>query len=518
MRLTTCWLLGIGAGLLATPSRAQPPNHNANPQVIDTTTQNPCAQLAAAAKGPVAPADMAMACLLSIPLDVDRALADIRGLKIQAQSQSDIPYLKAPPPDYYYPLSTSSKAWTPWREMLKQASIRANFNYLPDLTESFIWQRAGFLVSVSSDGVSLPDIYYHTDLDQLNSHLEESRVTHVNGLDVETWASEFATIVMMSQSLLREAVLTSILQSPYGHDPDANYNNLFVNVPNLAGDNGSLANVNKGAFQFASVYQGNDTVLTFADETMQHVDTFAWSGCHLSAVTGAASFVQLCASSSSQDKTSEDDDDAPTTMPNSSTPIPSTNTELARFQYYPQPCAMTSSKALAGYFPSNQPDAVVLACSSFTSDDEDVIELIIDLRGNVGGDAAALLDMFKQLFPSQEPYWATNMASFGLMNAIGTVSERQTAIDETEARQCEAPPIHQYDIRNDRTVQMTNFSSWEEFVGPIQCHGGNFTNIKRWDLNAVPFKAPVYGYGDDVEPQPQSFGPTVCVKLCKARP
>ncbi|KAK4945838.1 hypothetical protein LTR10_014929 [Elasticomyces elasticus] len=496
---------------------------------------------------------MAMACLLSIPLDVDRALADIRGLKIQAQSQSDIPYLKAPPPDYYYPavdilesldavardveagLYTSEYAVQSELTQIIVSARDCHFNYLPDLTESFIWQRAGFLVSVSSDGVSLPDIYYHTDLDQLNSHLEESRVTHVNGLDVETWASEFATIVMMSQSLLREAVLTSILQSPYGHDPDANYNNLFVNVPNLAGDNGSLANVNKGAFQFASVYQGNDTVLTFADETMQHVDTFAWSGCHLSAVTGAASFVQLCASSSSQDKTSEDDDDAPTTMPNSYTPIPSTNTELARFQYYPQPCAMTSSKALAGYFPSNQPDAVALACSSFTSDDEDVIEyenvfrsilataasagktrLIIDLRGNVGGDAAALLDMFKQLFPSQEPYWATNMASFELMNAIGTVSERQTAIDETEARQCEAPPIHQYDIRNDRTVQMTNFSSWEEFVGPIQRHGGNFTNIKRWDLNAVPFKAPVYGYGDDVEPQPQSFGPNAMVLLTDA--
>ncbi|KAK3615140.1 hypothetical protein LTR56_026778 [Elasticomyces elasticus] len=553
MRLTTRWLLGTGVALLATPSSAQPPNHNVTPQAIDTTTQNPCAQLAAAAKGPVAPADMAMACLLSIPLDVDRALADIRGLKIQAQFQSDLPYLKAPPPDYYYPaldiiasldavardveagLYTSEYAVQFELTQIIVSARDCHFNYLPDLTESFIWQRAGFLVSVSPDGVSLPDIYYHTDLDQLDSHLEESRVTHVNGLDVETWASEFVTVVLLSQFLFREAVLTSMLQNPYGHDPDANYNNLFVNVPNLAGDNGSLANVNKGAFQFAGVYQGSDTVLTFADGTMQHVDTFAWSGCHLSAVTDAASFVQLCASSSSQDKTSEDDDDAPTTMPNSYTPIPTTNTELARFQYYPQPFVMTSSKALAGYFPSNQPDAVVLACSSFTSDNEDVIEyenvfrsilataasagrtkLIIDLRGNVGGDAAALLDMFKQLFPSQEPYWATNMASFGLMNAIGKVSERQTAIDETEARQCEAPPIHQYDIRNDRTVQMTNFSSWEEFVGPVQRHGGNFTNIKRWDLNAEPFKAQVYGYGDDVEPQPQSFGPNAMVFLTDA--
>ncbi|KAK5711056.1 hypothetical protein LTR15_012703 [Elasticomyces elasticus] len=63
---------------------------------------------------------------------------------------------------------------------------------------------------------------------------------------------------------------------------------------------------------------------------------------------------------------------------------------------------------------------------------------------------------------------------------------------------------------------MTNFSSWEEFVGPIQRHGGNFTNTKRWDLNAVPFKAPVYGYGDDVEPQPQSFGPNAIVLLTDA--
>ncbi|KAK5675353.1 hypothetical protein LTS10_012120 [Elasticomyces elasticus] len=366
---------------------------------------------------------MAMACLLSIPLDVDRALADIRGLKIQAQFQSDLRYLKAPPPDYYYPavdifesldavardveagFYTSEYAVQFELTQIIVSARDCHFNYLPDLTESFTWQRGGFLVSVSPDGVSLPDIYYHTELDQLRSYTEESRVSHINGMDVETWARKFATL------------------NPYGHDPDANYNNLFVNVPSLAGDNGSLANVNLGIFQFASVYQGNDTVLTFVDGTMQHVDTFAWSGCHLSAVTDAASFVQLCASSSSQDKTSEDDGDTPTTMPNSYTPIPTTNTELARFQYYPQPFVMTSSKALAGYFPSNQPDAVVLVCSSFTSDDEDVIEyenvfrsilataasagktkLIIDLRGNVGGDAAALLDMFKQLFPSQEPY------------------------------------------------------------------------------------------------------------------
>ncbi|KAK5743016.1 hypothetical protein LTR17_003029 [Elasticomyces elasticus] len=108
------------------------------------------------------------------------------------------------------------------------------------------------------------------------------------------------------------------------------------------------------------------------------------------------------------------------------------------------------------------------------------------------------------------------MASFGLMNVIGKVSERQTALNQTEARQCEALPIYQYDIRNDRTVQMTNFSSWEEFVGSVQRHGGNFTNIKRWDLKAVPFKAPVYGYGDDVKPQPQSFSPNAMVLLTDA--
>ncbi|KAK5747454.1 hypothetical protein LTR17_000095 [Elasticomyces elasticus] len=254
MRLTTWRLLGTGVGFLATPGSAQPPNHNVTSHVIDITTQNPCAQLAAAAKGPVAPAGMAMACLLSIPLDVDRALADIGGLKIQAHFQSDLPYLKAPPPDYYYPavdiigsldavardveagLYTSEYAVQFELTQIIVSARDCHFNYLPDLTESFTWQRGGFLVSVSPDGVSLPDIYYHTELDQLGSYTEESQVSHINGMDVETWAREFATL------------------NPYGHDPDANYNNLFVNVPNLAGDNGSLANVNLGVFQFASVY------------------------------------------------------------------------------------------------------------------------------------------------------------------------------------------------------------------------------------------------------------------------
>lgn len=69
------------------------------------TLTEPCAQVSALAAYGVEliPANRAMACLKSVPLDKQGDLLQIKGLKTMLVMQSDLNYLKDPPPGYLYP-------------------------------------------------------------------------------------------------------------------------------------------------------------------------------------------------------------------------------------------------------------------------------------------------------------------------------------------------------------------------------------------------------------------------------
>jgi len=65
-----------------------------------TASVEPCAQISAAVADGATYLDVsvAMACLQSVPVDVERDVAEIDGLKVLFQFQSDLAYLKDPPP------------------------------------------------------------------------------------------------------------------------------------------------------------------------------------------------------------------------------------------------------------------------------------------------------------------------------------------------------------------------------------------------------------------------------------
>ena len=97
--------------------------------------------------------------------------------------------------------------------------------------------------------------------------------------------------------------------------------------------------------------------------------------------------------------------------------------------------------SIAGYFPDDEDSLAVLSVPTFDpldSDDaefQDVLrsflatskaqgksKLVIDLRGNGGGDVVDGYDMFKQLFPGMVPYGTTNLAASPLLNALDDVA------------------------------------------------------------------------------------------------
>ena len=99
--------------------------------------------------------------------------------------------------------------------------------------------------------------------------------------------------------------------------------------------------------------------------------------------------------------------------------------------------------------------------------------LIIDVRGNPGGSIILGYDLFEQLFPTLVPYCGLRMRGSAAANAIGQYATDHTlGLDWTFFN---AP-------RNLQRLDGSNFTSWEEFYGPLEQHGDLFSNIASWNF------------------------------------
>jgi hypothetical protein len=60
-----------------------------------------------------------------------------------------------------------------------------------------------------------------------------------------------------------------------------------------------------------------------------------------------------------------------------------------------------------------------------------------------------------------------------------------------------------------------HFCRWADFYGPVEHNGGNYTNLRRYNLSAADngLGTPIYGYINDTKPQPQSYSPEDIVVL-----
>ncbi|KAK5165600.1 uncharacterized protein LTR77_009129 [Saxophila tyrrhenica] len=259
----------------------------------DTRQSEPCGQISRSFSGDstYVPADTALACLRSVPLDKSGGAQQLTGLRTLVGFQSDLSYLIKPPPGYLYPavdimggldkiednLNSNfySNEYDYQLDIYKliNAAYDGHFAYTPDIIGVFYFLRLISesleggqpelyqIFSVSDDGTSLPDVYAVLDADALidtsSAQYKPSPITQINGDDVEDWLNTYAATSGTGKQ----------------QDPDSQYNGLFPSIPGNSVP--SLVGGYGNTFAQATIYQGTDTVLKFANGTTRHVITEA---------------------------------------------------------------------------------------------------------------------------------------------------------------------------------------------------------------------------------------------------
>lgn len=283
--------------------------------------------------------------------------------------------------------------------------------YVPDIVGLFQFNREVHgnlfeIVSISRDGVNLPDIFANLDLPALASNTsrpyEASPIVAVNGIEVQTYLNTLATVSGRNQTF---------------QDPDANYNALFPNLPNQIGTR-SFGNT----FAFSYFFQGDVTAIKFANGTTAHVSNVARTQQNLTGVTDGAELFERCCSNTTSLQQLIELKESSTTLP---TPGPTTlipfsplkTSVLAGSQptTYPQALTIAFDNSIAGYLPdSAHDDLAVLAIPNFapindyefvnvargllaTAKAHSKTKLIIDVRGNDGGTISQPYAIFRQM-------------------------------------------------------------------------------------------------------------------------
>jgi len=382
-----------------------------------------------------------------------------------------------------------------------------HFVIYPDsVTTIFSFGRTTPLVSVSTDGKSLPEPYVYADVLAAsfgNASFTPSPIVEIDGQN----ATEY---------LLNWAEYGSL------QDPDALYNNLFYIPAQVSlGSSGTGTGTFSGGGRGRWPYPGPSTTFTFANGSTATNQNFAR--------VIAAGFANI---TSGEDVYStyfavpeEAFDNAfvqassttvaaiPTSTAGNST-ASSTAAPVAKATPapgYPVPVVREMSNLNSGYY-INAPgyeDVAVLVIPSFVSSGADEIpfqavntyfleaaraanktKLIIDVSANGGGTILQGYDIFKQLFPQTLPYGATR---FRAHEAFSLLGEQGSYLAGLAPRSLDDNATYQdiessaFNYRTDADVNYEPFTSWAEKYGP-HAYGpepDNFTSIIRWNLSDV---------------------------------
>jgi hypothetical protein len=371
-----------------------------------------------------------------------------------------------------------------------------------------------------------PDVYAYLDEAALTNPgdfgYRPSPVTRINGEDVLTWLNSYAS------------------QNGRSQDPDANYNQVFVNIPALA-----YSGAETNYFALSRFYQGENTVLTFANGSTRDVITRAQflSDESLEGLTDGASFFdRFCNKNLTETILAQANSSgtAPSQTTSNDTLVPyepvSVEGVAPPHPAYPSPIVISSDNSVAGYLSDTYPDLAILAVPSFasispiefgnvvrqtlaTASENNRTKLVMDLRGNSGGTIFLAYDLFRQLFPSETPYGAGNYRAGELHNFTGRVASEnidqlRSAYPELVEAGVDGVVLNSFNYREPLTVNNKSFTSWADFFGPQQNDRGDFTSLNRFNLTDISATTvPILGYGNDNVTQPQTFSPEDIVLL-----
>lgn len=372
-----------------------------------------------------------------------------------------------------------------------------HFVYIPDsIGNIFNFGRPTPLVSVSVDGVSIPEVYVYADILTAsfgNASFTPSPLTMINGQNSTDFLLNW---------------------SEYGslQDRDALWNNLFYILAQVSlGSSGTGTGTFSGGGRGRWVYPGPTTSLTFANGTTETFENYASVLVPFDNITSGGDLYQTYfvpppgepesalyqATMSVPTSTSAA---AATSTASVSTPAPG----------YPSPIIRNGDNQNSGYFLEGDgyDDVAVLSVPSFVGSGSETdfqavntylinravadgkTKLIIDVSANGGGTILQGYDLFKQLFPMILPYGGTRLRAHEALNLIGEEASYYSglvprSLDTNDTVQNIVSSVFNY--RTDANITYNPFTSWPEKFGPHEYGSANdtFTSIIRWNLSDV---------------------------------
>jgi hypothetical protein len=390
---------------------------------------------------------------------------------------------------------------------------------------------------VSENGKDLPLVYAYSDLlDSYasNSSFEPSHIVQIDGMNTTDFLLDW---------------------SKYGRhqDKDALWNDLFYSLAQVSlGGGGAGPGAFTGNGNGGVNYPGPTTTLTFANGSNVTNENFAKVLVNMHHIESGAEMYRKFLSPSPEDYPNALDvlteqpgetekNDARVHYRKTSTHPPylegvddafssQHHTRTIPAIGYPSPVIRHKLNLNAGYFvegPGFEDVAVLTVASSLGKHDTQKInseflaaalaanktKLVIDLSANGGGYLLQGYDLFKQLFPSIDPYDGTRLHAHETIDLMGQLYSAPINRSDPQARGLAHTLI--WDYHTDLDSDSRNFSSWEQKYGPHPQGPGNdtFTSLIRWDLQDSYLhnhgEIWVSGYGDrsNMTSKPQPFQP-----------
>ncbi|KAF2007965.1 hypothetical protein P154DRAFT_453317, partial [Amniculicola lignicola CBS 123094] len=489
------------------------PRPTAAPAANSTTgSAQPCAVISSSLQAmpsgarKVVPAELGLQCLQSVPVDKEGNVKLIDDLKLYLAWQSNLAYLKNPPPDYTEAPVDLIGEMESMQNQVASGGYRSEYDFQLDLNTLFnraydnhlSWNSdilAGVmqfqrpagteLVSVSADGQALPQIYSYRDLliAKNNTSFKPSPLRSINGQGVEEY-------------------LQTVAPQADFHDENTRWNALFPSQSLIASGVTFLGSFRTGK------YQGPNTTMSFANGTVMTAPNVAVVFGNFTGVNSGQTFFQkFCTGPKPTPSTAA----ATPTAPSTSTPTPS-------HTGYPKAIILHPNLSVGGYWINETAyeDVAVLSIPSYSSPDVQLFQnvmrdfirqskaagktkLIFDLRGNGGGNAILGYDSFKQVFPqaSQEPFGGTRYRAnealdiWGQMtsdfNAGTTYAQKNTTAFAEAFAGLSQNDIFLYTIgqnfQHQLDVNNQKIPTWQKMFGPDRLNNDTFTTTIRYNFS-----------------------------------
>ncbi|KAK4569787.1 hypothetical protein LTR86_002756 [Recurvomyces mirabilis] len=473
---------------------------------------------------PTVPAELAYDCINSVPFNQSAAAALLDSIRPYIDWQTTIEYLKDPPAEYAAKVQAPYDFYANWDSIVAkvasgsyaneyqfgfdlyrvfQRSHDGHFVFYPDsVTSIFSFGRTTPLVSVSTDGVSIPEVYVYADVLAAsfgNTTFTPSPLTQIDGQDSTEWLLDYSE--------------NGSLQ-----DRDALWNNMFYILAQVSlGASGTGTGTFSGGGRGRWIYPGPTTTLTFANGTSITLQNFARVMQPFDNITsGEDIYRTFFTPPANQIESAEELATMTTSSTSSAIASATSSTSSAASTSIPAPgypSAIIREKANtnSGYFlnGTGYDDVAVLSVPTFVGTSSDEIpfqavntylidravaanktKLIIDVSANGGGTILQGYDLFKQLFPHILPYGATRFRANEATDLIGQEVSYYSglvprSLNTNDTVQNWVSSFWNY--RTDADVNYAPFTSWAEKFGP-HAYGqepDNFTSIIRWNLSDV---------------------------------